>query len=168
MTPCLQALYADLPGDPTKPKFDAILTIAPPPWRSIWPISNFMQSQTPLRLVETMRSPVLFSVLSGQDDRASDCRVVHRAVEPSETIDRPPNERLDPPRLRRIDNNSQAPATLAGYHLERSCPGGFVAVSYDHARPFASHRKRCSLADTRTGTRDEHDLRAQQRRHNIP
>jgi hypothetical protein len=43
-------MYAEAPGAPTSPHADAVLTIVPLPWLSIWGISYFMQSQTPVRL----------------------------------------------------------------------------------------------------------------------
>src|SRR5215467_2321389 len=38
-----------MPLPPTKPAADAVFTMVPPPWCSIWGISYFMQSQTPVR-----------------------------------------------------------------------------------------------------------------------
>ena len=51
------AEYAGMPFDPTRPKFDALFTIAPPPCCSICLISCFMHSHTPFRLMPVIRSP---------------------------------------------------------------------------------------------------------------
>src|SRR5579859_160297 len=56
-TPCLAALYAP-PKPPTRPAMDAVLTIAPARWVSMWVISTCMQSQTPLRLMASTRSHI--------------------------------------------------------------------------------------------------------------
>src|SRR5271157_1250770 len=57
ITPCLLALYAPAPAEPTRPVIEDIFTIAPPPpCLSICRISYFRQSQTPLRLMLMVRS----------------------------------------------------------------------------------------------------------------
>ncbi len=55
-TPCLDAVYAGIPCEPTSPAADAVLTIAPPPCFIICRISYFMQSHTPRRFTAIMRS----------------------------------------------------------------------------------------------------------------
>src|SRR5580658_7082339 len=57
ITPCLLALYAAAPTEPTKPRIDDMFTMAPPPpcLRICW-ISYFRQSHTPLRLTSIVRS----------------------------------------------------------------------------------------------------------------
>src|SRR5579872_2784942 len=53
ITPCLLALYAETPAEPTIPKTEAIFTIAPPlPCFSIRRISYFRHRHTPLRLIQ--------------------------------------------------------------------------------------------------------------------
>src|SRR5262249_55969256 len=54
-TPCLLAAYAGIPSDPTRPKFEAVLTIAPPPRANMGGISYFIHSHTPVRLMAIMR-----------------------------------------------------------------------------------------------------------------
>ena len=56
VTPCLEAWYDPRFGPPTRPPIDEQLTIAPFPCLSIWRSSNFMQLQTPRRLIEITRS----------------------------------------------------------------------------------------------------------------
>jgi hypothetical protein len=55
-TPCLDAMYEPIPGLAFNAPTDALLTIAPLPWRSICASSYFMQLQTPRKLIPITRS----------------------------------------------------------------------------------------------------------------
>src|SRR5437870_1872104 len=58
-TPCLLALYApEQLQEPTNPIIEAVLTMVPLPWVSIWMISYFIHNHTPLRLIPRTRSQV--------------------------------------------------------------------------------------------------------------
>src|SRR3954451_23157216 len=56
ITPCFEAMYEPIPGLPVSAPTEALLTIAPLPWRSICRSSCFMQLHTPRRLIPMTRS----------------------------------------------------------------------------------------------------------------
>ena len=126
-----------LPVPPTSPATEAVLTMAPPPCRSIWASSAFMHSHTPVRLTRSTRS----HTSSGYCRRsaraaAGDARVVVRVVQAAVR------------RNRRATSASTSPATATSARTKTlsppasvicaavAAPPRFVHVRAHHPRPL--------------------------------
>jgi hypothetical protein len=73
---------------------DARLTIAPPPWSSMWRISNFCRGRS-TQLTALMRSNVSSSTLATGTRSSSIASPVDRAVQAAERLDGADHERFD-------------------------------------------------------------------------